>query len=1153
MKKINTRETYFHQSKIFLKVFRVMKITIFFLLFAMSGAFAKSSYSQNTKMSLHLENASIQRIFDEIQKNTEFIIFYKDDQVDLNHRSNVNIDDATVDQILDQAFKETNLGYKIIDRQIVILENEAKESPSVLKTEANAEQKKEITGTVKDAKGMPLPGATVFIKGSIIGSITDSEGRFKINIPSDAKIITISFVGMKTQELAIGGKSTFNVTLEEETIGLGEVVAIGYGTQKKTNLTGAVGQVSGKMLENRGIRNAGQGLQGTVANLNIVTNPGDPGKIGQGSSYQIRGEGSINGGAPLILIDGVQGDLNQINPNDIENISILKDAASAAIYGARATFGVILVTTKQGFTGKMLVSINSSLSSNSITNFPKVVNSLKYAEVMNEASRNAGIADYFGAEQIARIKQYIDKPGSIPTTVPDPTEPSKWSYSLGNDNINYMKIYYKDQMLSQKHDVAISGGSGTTDYRFSAGYLDQDGVYAFGNDVYKRYNILGNINTQLNKWLKFRIQTMYNSGVTDEPYPYAGSTGNYFHVAYTRQPQWPFYDPNGHPYWTSLKEFFEGARQNTKDEEIKLVGEVIIEPVKGWKINSRYSYDKQLQGVSAHEAKLYGWDVNNAPYEVYSTNSMTRSFSAKDYKSLEVFSSYDKQIGNHSITALLGGQMENYNASGLSGYVPNLVTDEIPSLNTGTGKKDTWDVIDEWGNLGYFGRLNYNYKERYLFEANARYDGTSKFPQGKRWGFFPSVSGGWNIAKENFFKVEQINTLKLRASYGVLGNQQVGNYLFFSKVPINSNLGWLINGDRPYYIGAPGLVSNNLTWATAKTLDYGLDVNALKNRLSISFDWYSRNTIDMIGPANVLPAVLGVAVPQTNNADMVTTGFEATIGWRSMIGHDFQYNVQFNLADYVSEISKYNNPKQLLSTYYKGMKLGEIWGFETAGIIQNDEQLTKMADQRTYLLNSPWKIGDIEYRDLNKDGKISRGSNTLADPGDQRIIGNNTPRYSFGLITGCSWKGFDFNMFLQGIMKRDYWLGDIPFFGITGSWTQQIYNTTTNYWTPTNTDAYFARPYATSEITKNQLVQTRFLQNAAYVRLKNIQIGYTISKKILSSLKLQKIRVYLSGENLFYLSHIDENFDPERLGGSWGNGKTYPLLRTFTAGINIEF
>lgn len=1105
------------------------------------------SYSQNAKLTFDFENTSIETVLQYIEDRSDYSFMYDNNKIDVARKVNIRVKDEPISSILDHLFNH-EVRYQLIGKHVIITPASADDQV----VGVISQQQKTVTGKVTDSSGVPLPGVSVAIKGTTTGTITDADGNYSIsNVRSDA-ILLFSFVGMKTQGIGISGKTIVNVTMVEELYGIEEIVTIGYGTQKKANLTGAVGQVTSEVIENRAIQNAGQGLQGAIANLNIITNPGDPGKIGQGSSYQIRGPGSINGGTPLVLIDGVQGDLNQINPSDIENISVLKDAASSSIYGARASFGVILVTTKNGSPNKITVSVNSSVSSNEITNYPKVVNSLKYAEVMNDASQNAGIADYFGEEQIERIKQYLANPGSIPTTVPDPTDPSKWSYALGNDNINYMKVYYKDHMLSQKHDVAISGGSEKTDYRFSFGYLDQDGVYAFGQDVYKRYNFLANVNTELNNWLSFKFQTMFNKGNTNEPYEYAGNMGNYFHTAYTRQPHWAFYDPNGHPMWTSQKQFFEGARRITKNDEIKLIGELIIEPVTGWKINGRFSYDKQLEDGAAHEAKLYAWNVDNTPYEIYGNSSFTKSYVAKEYKSIEVFSSYNKTLGSHTFTGLIGMQAEDYYSSSVGGYVPNLVTDEIPSLNTGTGKKNTWDDTDEWANVGFFGRLNYNFKERYLLEVNARYDATSKFPKDDRWGFFPSISGGWNMSNEEFFQISQINLFKVRASYGSLGNQQVSNYLFFSTVPIYSNLAWIINGDRPNYIGAPGLVSNNLTWETTKTIDFGIDVNALNNRLTFSFDWYRRKTIDMVGPANPVPSVLGTSVPTTNNADMVTNGVELVIGWKNKVNSDFDYNVQFNFADYTSEITRYNNPNKLLSTYYEGYKIGDIWGYETGGIIQTDEQLAQMADQRTFINSNPWHKGDIEYKDLSGDEIISPGKGTADDPGDRRVIGNSTPRYSFGLIYDCRWKGFDFSMFWQGILKRDVWLGDIPFFGITGSWTQQVYETTTDYWTSSNTDAYFARPYATSETTKNQLIQTRFLQDASYVRLKNIQIGYTIPRSVFNS-KLQKVRLYVSGENLFYFSGIDENFDPERVHGSWGAGKTYPLFRTFTAGVNIQF
>ena len=1131
-------------NRLLVKFLLVMKLTLILIVISVF-AIKASTYSQSTKLNLSMTNTTVEEAFKEIEARSEFYFFYQEEEIDLERKINLDLKNAKINQILDQILEGTGLKYKIVDRYIVI-------NPDGSGFQNNQLEPKDIKGKVTDSAGNPLPGVSIIIKGTTSGTITNSDGNFSLkNIPGDATLI-FSFVGMKLQEVLVGEQTTFDIVMEDDAIGIEEVVAVGYGTQKKENLTGAVGYVSSEVLENRAIQNAGQGLQGTIANLNIKTNPGNPGKIGQGASYQIRGLGSINGGTPLILIDGVQGDLNQINPNDIESISVLKDAASAAIYGARATFGVILVTTKKGSAKEMKVSINSSVSTNSQTLYPKSVNSVRYAEVMNEAAANSGWNPIFGPEQMERIRQYAENPGSIPTTVPEPGDPSKWSYSLGNDNINYFKFYYKDAMLSHKHDFAVSGGSEIIDYRFSVGYLSQDGIYKFGEDVYKRHNFLGNVNTQFTKWLKFRFQTMFNKGVTNEPYEYARLMGNYFHIAYTRQPHWAVYDPNGNPLWTSQIQFFEGARRNTEDNELKLVGEIEIEPVEGWKINSRYSYNKMINEGVAHEAQLFAHNVDGTPYSIQPNSSITKSYAITNFESIELYSSYQKAINGHAFNLLVGGQQENYYYSAIGGYVPNLVSDEIPSLNTGTGKKNTWDDINEWVNMGLFGRLNYNYKERYLLEINARYDGTSKFPDGKRWGFFPSVSGGWNIAKEEFFNEEKINTLKLRASFGSLGNQQVANYLFFSQVPIHSNLRFLIDGDRPNYIGAPGLVSNNLAWITAETFDIGLDVAALNNRLDFSFDWYNRKTFDMIGPANALPSVLGTGVPKTNNADMVTRGFEATVGWKDKID-DFNYSLKFNLSDNLSEITKYNNPNKVLSTYYEGMKLGEIWGLETVGIIQTEEQLANMADQTTHIYGGNWNLGDIEYKDLNDDGKISYGTSTLDDPGDRKVIGNNTPRYAFGFLFDCNWKGFDFSMFWQGILKRDYWLGDIPFFGITGSWTQQVFETTTDYWTPENTNAYFARPYAHREIRKNQLVQTRFLQDASYVRLKNLQIGYTLPNRILEPFKLQKVRFYLSGENLFFISAIDENFDPERLHGSWGAGKSYPLFKTFTAGINIEF
>ena len=459
--------------------------------------------------------------------------------------------------------------------------------------------------------------------------------------------------------------------------------------------------------------------------------------------------------------------------------------------------------------------------------------------------------------------------------------------------------------------------------------------------------------------------------------------------------------------------------------------------------------------------------------------------------------------------------------------------------------------------MGTFIRANYNYKEKYLIEFNARYDGSSKFQRGDRFGFFPSVSVGYNIARENFWTIEHIvNSLKLRASYGSLGNQNVGDYLYLSTVNVGNNYGYLIDGVRPNYLDAPGLVSRNLTWETVSTIDVGVDASFLSNQLNLSFDWYRRTTTDMFGPANALPAVLGASVPQENNADLRTSGFELNLGWRDQIGKDFSYNVNLVLSDYVSKVTTYNNPTKILSTYYEGQTIGEIWGYKTAGIIQSEEQLKKIPDQ-SYIYGN-WTIGDVEYKDLNNDGKIDKGKNTKDDHGDLAVIGNTTPRFSYGISLGAQWKGFDLNIFLQGVGKRDFCPptggnSGVFFWGFTGGFGSNMYEETSDFWTPENSGAYYPKPYNSSEVYKNQQAQTRYLQNAAYLRLKNFQLGYTIPQIIMSKIGLERIRMFISGENLFTITSLQKNFDPELLNGSWGAGKVYPLSKTFSFGFNVDF
>ena len=506
---------------------------------------------------------------------------------------------------------------------------------------------------------------------------------------------------------------------------------------------------------------------------------------------------------------------------------------------------------------------------------------------------------------------------------------------------------------------------------------------------------------------------------------------------------------------------------------------------------------------------------------------------------------------------LAGYEEELKENGGLWGMRKELVTDKVPSISTATGDSQVDDWWNHWATQGVFGRFMYNYREKYLFEFNARYDGSSRYENAdSKWGFFPSGSVGYNISKENFWQAleQYVNDFKLRASYGSLGNQDVANYLYIPILPVSTNLGWIMGSQRPVYTRASGLISNSLTWETATTLNLGVDAAAFDNRLGLTFEWFNRTTTDVVGPAQALPSVLGTSVPKTNNAEVETNGFELILSWRDKIGSEFNYNVKATLGDSKSEVIKFPNPTGLLSEWYEGENVGDIWGYETVGFFAEGETGDDWYDQSAF--RSRWQGGDIKYQDLNGDEKINWGDNTLENPGDQKIIGNNRARYNYSITAGFNWKGFDFNMFWQGIGKRDWMFSRYTnvFFGFRGNkWQNSYMAPHMDYWTPENSNAYYPRPYMGSEHLKNTRPQTKYLQNAAYIRLKNVQLGYTLPGSLTEKIKLSKVRIYTTGENLLTFTQMTELFDPEALGGAWGGGKIYPLPKVLSLGVNVTF
>lgn len=1032
-----------------------------------------------------------------------------------------------------------------------------------------ASPEKIISGNVSDTKGQPLVGVSVVIKGSTKGTTTDTKGNFSLN-SEEGQTLTFSYIGYISKEMKVGATSTFTIILEEDTKYLSEVLVVGYGTQKKVNLTGAVDQIGGEVLENRPITRISQALQGAAGNLNVTTNTSG-GAPNATQSINIRGfTGFGTTGSPLVVIDGVQGgDINSLNPNDIENISILKDAASSAIYGSSAPYGVILITTKQGKKGgKPSISYNNNFSMAQPINLPQMINSLDFAKLYNEAFVNAGRAEVFNPETLERIKAY--QAGTITNeTIANPTPGSNgWNtWAASNANNDWFKIYFRDFAPSQQHNISVNGGSEGSTYYVGLGYNQRAGMYNYGYDKYQRFNVRANVTSTFNKWLSFSLRSSASRQYFDTPNAYGSKTGGgleaYMHQIARKYPTVALFNPDGNYSSTSdVLLHKEGGRSKSTTDQILLTGEFNLNLAKGWTATANYTLDGSFYDDQSHLKTLYEVlpDGTTGIIGGTSPNSFSRSNQRSMHHIINVFSSYEKTLGGHYVK-LLGGFVRDLNAY-LSYSASNslLYSENIPSLSTTYGTSaSVSDVSRKLASDGIFGRVNYNFREKYLLELNGRYDGTSRFLRDVRWKFYPGVSAGWNVDKEAFFEgaTHVVSALKLRASYGSLGDQGFLDASGANWYPFYPSLGtvrptstsWLFNNGQQANVTPPGLINPALTWVTTTSLNLGTDISFLDNRLNASFDWYIRKADDFAGPSEALPGILGATPPSANNAGIETRGFELSLGWRDKIG-DIRYGLKGVLSDYSGKVVRYPNPTGSISTFFAGQEMGSIWGYETVGLFQSIDEINS-APKQTLLSTATWTPGDVRYKDLNNDGIIGPGNGTLENPGDRKIIGNSTPRFSYSFTGDVTWKGFDLMLFLQGIAKRDVFIGSNYFWGIVGDeWQSSVFTVHTNRWTPDNPNGYFPKFYMSSQNSKNTQTQTRYLQNAAYLRIKNLQLGYTLPKTVLNTIKIEKVRAYISVENLATFTKLIKTLDPEL---SIGTGKIYPLQRTFSGGINVTF
>ena len=1005
------------------------------------------------------------------------------------------------------------------------------------------------------------------------GAVFDIDGNYSIQAPEGARL-TFNSIGFVSQSLVVGQDNVAVVVMTEDIEMLEETVVVGFATQKKINLTGSVSVVESKQLENVPVGNTVLALQGQVPGLNIKQRSGQ--LYGRNPSMNLRGQGTIgegSSGGMLILVDGMEGDLFSINSQDIESITVLKDAAASSIYGSRAPFGVMLVTTKRGRDGKVSLNYNNSFRFSSPLNLPSSADSYSWALYFNEAAHNDGNGDDISATRLQRILDYQNGVISY-NTIP---VGNQWgtAYTEGNDNIDYYDVFWKDVTTSQEHNISLSGSGNSLNYYVSANYLKQDGLLNWKDlDGLQRLNAFGKLEAHPYKFLDVSYSTRFIKEDYHEPTVLSDDILQYF--GQYLWPVAPLYDPNGILFNDLALRFTKGGQRTIANTTSSHQFNVTVKPLPGWRIvgdlNYRYrSYFNTIVNREVWQTCIDGvskgssWDDGTG---------VTNDDGRNQYTNVNLYSDYEKQLGGHYFKFMGGFQMESYRVNTTTAWKAGLIVPSLPAIDTSSGMLFGEKVAPtasggsaEWRTAGFFGRFNYNYKERYLLEINARYDGSSRFAPDKRWGFFPSISLGYNIAKEDYFEPIRpyIGLLKLRASYGSLGNQNTSSfYPTYELMGFANSAGpWLINGEKPNISWPASKISSSLTWEKIKSWNIGIDFSAFRDRLYGSFEGFIRETTDMIGPADELPVVFGTAVPKTNNTNLVSRGFELEIGWKDRAFKELDYGVRFVLSDAVTKITKYSNPSGTLGTYYEGMTLGDIWGYKTIGIAKTDEEmlehLISLPDGGQSAIGNNWHAGDIMYEDINHDGKVDAGAWTVKDHGDQIIIGNTTPRFNFGIDLSLAWRGIDMRVFLQGVGKRDYFEDSKYFFGSRGwsKWGTMVLKQHLDYFRDDpnnplglNLNSYYPRPYLDS--TKNVQWQTGYVQDASYMRLKNLQLGYTIPRDISSKFYVDALRVYFSGENLLTFTRMTDLFDPETIGEN-DQGNVYPHTRTWSFGLSITF
>ncbi len=1131
-------------------LFRIMKLTAFLILISVGCVFASKTYSQSKTLNLKLEKTTVKEVLSRIEDQSEFYFMYSGKLIDVEREVSVNIKNQKIDEVLNFLFAGTDVEYVIQDRFIVLTNDGTQSGVS------SAIQQQKITGTVKDENGEPLPGVTVVVKGTTQGTVTNLDGNYTITeVPEDA-ILEFSFIGLKTMDIEVGTQNTINVTMLEDAVGIDEVVVIGYGTQKKVNLTSAVQTVDTKELENRPVKSVTEMLSSSVPGLNITTTSSAPNAE---SEINIRGFTEFNdSGSPLVLVDGIPQDIDFVNANDVESISVLKDAAASAIYGSRAPNGVILITTKSGKKGeKMQINFSADLTVSQPIGVPQSPSSYDFATHRNERRYNSQYSALWSDEILDRMQQYIN--GEITTTniiEDDGTYGSVWEYNANEDHLDNA---FRDNVFNQKYNLSISGGGDKTTYYMSLGHVTADGSYNSDIDWMKRYFSVIKVNTDITDWLSVGGSTKYTRQKHQRPTTgSAGQDDSSLMGNLGFMPTLPEYNDNGSPNEFSMIPSLDGlaGSYNTTADDIWLTGMVEFKPLKGLSIKGDYSFNAYHAFKFNTELVIDCWDADGsyvASRRSPGSDNITETSVNKYYHNLNLVATYNFNLNDHNFTFLGGYNEEKNNYNNLTAYNTDFYTSSVLSLSTTYGDNvSVDDTIYAWATRGWFGRMSYNYKEKYLLDFNARYDASSKYAEDSRWAFFPSVSVGYNVAKENFWPLkDQISMFKLRGSWGKLGNNSGDNYAYISTMSSYSETSVLLDGGKQPYVTMPGLVSADLTWTKPRTIGFGVEAAALKNRLQLSYDWYQRTVFDQAGPAEQYPEVLGTSAPETNNAISETRGWEASLSWSdrafNIKGSPIKYTARVGVSDYVGYVVEYEtNETGLRSSWTAGQRFGQQYGYHSLGIAQSVEQIQNTNLWRT----GDFVPGDLLLEDKNGDGLLNDGQGSYwYSEGDRILLGYTYPRYRYNIALNASWKGLTISALFEGVGKETQYFANKFLFG-TKNWVSQD-NLDRGYWSPDNTDAFFPRAY---EKNLNQIYERyandQYDLNLAHLRIKNVNISYNLPTSLVSKLKLRSLSVILSGENLgfIYYKAWAKEYDPIQLENSI---QTYPPSRIFSLGVKL--